>query len=251
MGRRLLVSAEVARRARIRLVSNSLEIYSFGGTLTGWARVDRPARAGAHESIQVSGDYLRVAPFVPGHRLRTYTQSIDVLVLPGGAAVSQLALRPGSMWDASGRPTAPEELEIALGPIQHMTVLDVVDATAQFDFTAQHRTGAHERWECAIRSDFQLVDHASVLPKLWTLRQAKHNAANDALGLYSATVGAFPMVFLDPATAAGFARWLGETHAIRVADLDIGWMAPENTTGIEAAPSRGFADLVVRQLGSD
>lgn len=251
VGRRILLSAEVAGHPRIRLLENSLQVYTFGGTLAGWAQVDRPAGAGARESIQVSGDYLRIAPFVPGQRLRTYTQSVDVVVLPGGEPASQLALRPGRMWDETGRPTAPAALEIALSPIQHMTVLEVVNASAQFDFTAQHRSGAHERWECAVQSDFQLVDHASVLPRLWILRPPRHRGGNGTLALYKPTTGAFPIIFLDPATAAGFARWLGETHASRIADLDIGWMAAKSATGFDAASGTDLSDLVVRQLGSD
>lgn len=251
VGRRLLLSVEVARLPNIRLVENSLEITTLGGTLAGWAQVDRPAGAGARESIQVSGGYLRLAPFVPGNTLRTYTQSIDVLVLPGGESVSQLALRPGRMWDQAGRPIPPAALQIRLDAIQHMTVLDVVNATAQLDFIAEHRSGAHEYWECAIQSDFQLVDHDSVLPRLWIVRHAKRGTPQDALALYKPTVGAFPLIFLDPATAGGFVRWLTETHTTRVAGFDIGWMAPQSPTGFQAAPDTGTSGLAVRQLGSD
>jgi hypothetical protein len=252
VGRRILLSAEVARTVpRVRLLENSLQLTTLGGTLVGWARLDRPAGAGAHQSIQVSGGYLRIAPFVPGRRLRTYTQSVDVLVLPGGEPASQLALRPGKMWDEAGRPTAPDALKVLLEPIQHMTVLDVVEARADLEFLAQHRSGAREYWECAIQSDFQLVDHDSVLPRLWTLRPAKRGAPHDALALYRPTVGAFPMLFLDPATAAGFMRWLAETHATGVAGYAIGWMAPEKAADFHAAPKTGLSDLAVKQLGSD
>jgi hypothetical protein len=249
VGRRLLLSARVDRAARVRLIENSLEIHSFGGTLAGWARV-HPARAERRESLQASGNELRLVPFLPGHALRSFTQAIDVLVLPGGEPASQLALRPGSLWDNAGHPTPPDALKIFLDPIQHMTVLDVVNATATFSFLAQHRAGAHEYWECAIHSDFQLVDHDSVLPRLWLLRHAKRGGRND-LALYKPTVGAFPLVFLDPATAGGFARWLGETHATGVAGFAIGWTAPDQPTGFQPGPSTGVSDLAVRQLGSD
>lgn len=252
VGRRVLLSAEVSRGLpRVRLLENSLQLTTLGGTLAGWARVDRPAQAGTRQSIQVSGGYLRIAPFLPGQKLRTYTQSVDVVVLPGGQSASQLALHPGKMWDEAGRPTAPDALKLLLEPIQHMSVLDVVDANATLEFRAQHRSGSREDWECAIQSDFQLVDHESVLPRLWTLWPAKGGASHDTLALYKPTVGAFAMVFLDPATAAGFVRWLTETHATGVAGYAIGWLAPNNATDFQAAPQTGVSDLAVKQLGSD
>lgn len=251
VGRRLLLSLEVAPLPHVRLIENSLDITTLGGTLAGWARVDRPAGAGARESIQVSGGYLRLAPFLPGHTLRTHTQTIDVLVLPGGEPASQLAILPGRMWDEAGRPTQPGALEIRLDPIQHMTVLDVVDATAQLDLIAQHRSGAHEYWECSIQSDFQLVDHDAVLPRLWTLRRAQRGAPNDTVALYKPVMGAFPLVFLDPVTAGGFGRWLSETHAARVGGFDIGWVASKDPTGFRAATDPGASNLAIRQLGSE
>jgi hypothetical protein len=132
-----------------------------------------------------------------------------------------------------------------------MTVLDVVNATAQLNLIAQHRSGAHEYWQCAIQSDFQLVDHDSALPRLWVVRHAKRGAPYDELALYKPTAGAFPLVFLDPATAGGFVRWLNETHPTRLAGFDIGWMAPNSPTGFQAAPDTGTSTLAVKQLGSD
>jgi|SRR6185437_11617658 len=251
VGRRLLLSVEVDRVPRVRLVENSLEINTFGGTLAGWARVRRPASAEKRESLQASGNYLRLAPFLPGHALQSHTQAIDVLVLPGGESASQLALRPGRMWDKAGNPTPPGALKITLDPIQHMSVLDVVNATATLDLLAQHRSGAHEYWECAIQSDFQLVDHDSVLPGLWLLRHAKRGGGRDELAFYKPTVGTLPLIFLDPATAGGFARWLIQTHATGIAGFVIGWTASDKTTGFQAAPRTGVSDLAVKQLGSD
>lgn len=251
VGRRLLLSVEAAPLGHLRLVRNALEITTLGGTLGGWARVDRPASAGERESIQVAGGYLRVAPFLPGRTLRSYTQAIDLLVLPGGKSVSELAALPGSLWDEAGAPIQPKLLRIRLEPIQHMSVLDVVDASAQLDLIAQHRSGAHELWECHIQSDFQLVDHDSVLPRLWTLRQATRGAPNRELALYTPAMGALPLLFLDPATAGAFARWLGQTHVSHVSGFDIGWIAPENPAGFQAALDPGASNLAIDQLGSE
>ncbi len=251
VGRRVLIAIEVPQGLpRVRLLANSLTIATFGGTLAGWARVVEPKGATGRESVQISGNLLRISPFLPGRKLGSYTQSVDVLVVPGGAPVSGLALHPGPMWDAAGRPTAPHDLAIVLAPIVHLKVLDVVAANARLDFTALHRSGAHERWECSVESDFELVDHRSGLPKLWVLRRMERIGAKyPMLALYNQSVGAFPAVFLDPAVAAGFARWLNETHAGQVGRYSIGLMSEANATGFQAASNEDFSELEVEQLG--
>jgi hypothetical protein len=251
LGRRVILSVEVpSGLPRVRLLANSLSIYTFGGILGGWARVVRPAGAGARESMQVSDDLLRVAPFITGPKLHTHTQTIDMLVVPGGAPAGAVALRPGPMWDDAGRPIAPDELKIVLDPILHMTVLDTVSATATFEFRVVHRSGAHELWECSARSNFQLVDHDSVLPNLWILQTREGIGRKPAtLALYDRSVGAFPIVLLDPATAAGFARWLSETRASRAGEYAIGTMTTANARAFQHLADDELAGLKVRQLG--
>lgn len=252
-GRRVLLAVEVSPGLpRLRLLSNSVEILTFGGTLAGWARVVAPAAAGGRESIQVSDGYLRIEPFIPGRRLGSHTQSIDVLLLPGGAPVGGLALRPGRMWDEAGSPTAPRDLTIRLVPILHLKVLDVMAATVQFDFTALHLSGAHEHWQCSTESDVQLLDHRSALPNLWVLRRvAPTGSGYPMLALYNPSVGAFPAAFLDPARAAGFARWLRETHAAQVGDYEIGLISKTNSTGFQTASKDDVGELEVAQFGAD
>ncbi len=250
VGRRILLSAEVSQTLpRIRLLENSLSIYTFGGTLAGWARIVQPVGATARESIQVSGGFLRIAPLLFGSKLETHTQTIDVVVVPGGAPASGLALHPGRMWDDAGRPTAPKELQIALDPILHMTVLETVTATAQLDFTVLRRSRTHDLWECSVQSQFQLVDHDSVLPDLWTLQELEGRGPSHELALYNPRVGAFPIVFRDPARAAGFARWLSETRATRVGEYEIGLVSATSATGFQPAGKENLATLTVRQLG--
>jgi hypothetical protein len=254
VGRRVLLSIEVPEEAlpRVRLLESSLALYTFGGTLAGWVRNVRPAAATGRQSLEVSGGYLRIAPFVPGSKLRTYAQTIDVLVVPGGAPVSGLALRPGAMWNRAGAPIAPRELQFALEPIEHMTALTVVDATAQFEFTALHIAPKPERFECAIKSDFRLVDHDAVRPALWTLQHPqRRGSAHGTIALYSPSVGAFPAVFLDPDTAAGFARWLRETGATRVGTYQLGMIAAEEATNFRPAGAQELAELMVERMGSD
>lgn len=253
VGRRILLSVEVPESVpRVRLLDSALTVFTYGGTLAGWARIVEPPGAGARESLQVSDGYLRLSPFLPGSHLHTGTQAIDVLVIPGGAPVSGLALRPGQMWNEAGRPIAPDDLEITLDPIEHMTAFTVVDATARFDFTVLERTRAPERWKCSVESHFQLVDHHSTLPNLWMLQhRARVGSKHDTLALYRPSVGTLPMVFLDLATAEGFAKWLSETHARRVGRYAIGVIAREKTTGFEPASDEDLGALAVVQYGSD
>lgn len=249
--RRVLLAIDIAKGLpRVRLLSNSLEMLTFGGTLVGWAKVSTPAVATDYQSIQVSDGLLRIAPFFPGDRLGSYTEAVDLVIAPGGAPAAGVALRPGRMWDDSGRPTAPHDLRLVLAPILHLKVQDVVAATVQLDFAAIHRSRPHERWQCSIESEFQLVDHRSALPDLWVLQPAESvGSKNPVLALYSPSIGAFPAVFLSPAVAAGFARWLSETHATRVGEYEIGLTSKTNATRFQAKANNQFGEVVVQQFG--
>jgi hypothetical protein len=87
---------------------------------------------------------------------------------------------------------------------------------------------------------------------LWILRDSERvGPSHGTLGLYKQSVGAFPAMFLDPATAAGFAKWLSETHATRVGEYQIGWVAPEEATAFQPTDDPGLAALVVKQWGSE
>jgi hypothetical protein len=209
-----------------------------------------PATAIGHQSIQVSDGLLRIAPFLPGERLGAYTEAVDLAVIPGGASAAGLALRPGPMWSDSGRPTAPDNLRVVLVPILHLKVQDVVAATVQLDFTALYRSRFHERWQCSIQSDFQLVDHRSALPNLWVLQPAQAKGpASPVVALYSRSIGAFPAVFLNPAAAAGFARWLRETHAARIGGYEIGLASQSTATGFKPQSNDNPDEFVVQQFG--
>lgn len=154
------------------------------------------------------------------------------------------------MWDDSGRPTAPPDLRVFLAPILHLKVQDVVRATAQLDFTVLHASRPHERWQCSIESDFQLVDHRAALPDLWVLQpEGDIGSKHPVLALYSRNSGAFPAVFLNPATAASFARWLSETRASRVGGYEIGLTSSMDATGFKATSNGDFGELAVQQFG--
>jgi hypothetical protein len=251
VGRRVLLALDVSPGvSRIRILSSSIEMLTFGGTLAGWARVVAPAAATGQQSIQAADGFLRIAPFLPGKRLAPYTETVDVVVVPGGARVAGLALHPGRMWDAAGRATQPKDLAVALVPILHLKVLDVVTATARLEFTAVPRSHRHERWQCSIESDFELVDHRAALPNLWVLQPAERIGSNQpVLALYNARVGAIAAVFRDPATASGFARWLRETHARRIGKYDVGFTSKTIAAGFQPASGEGPGELSVQELG--
>lgn len=251
VGRRVLVAVDVSRgMPRVQLLSSSIEVLTFGGTLAGWARVVTPKTAIGDQSIQVSDGLLRITPFLPGEKLGAYSEAVDLVVVPGGAAAAGVALRPGPMWHDSGRPMAPQDLKIALVPILHLRVQDVVAGTVQLDFTALHRARSQERWQCSIQSDFQLVDHRSALPDLWVLQTAKNTGAKyPVLALYRQSIGAFPAVFMNAGAAAGFARWLRETHASRIGGYEIGLTSNSTASGFKAQSNDDSDEFVVQQFG--
>jgi hypothetical protein len=152
------------------------------------------------------------------------------------------------MWDESGQAISPAQLTITFRSLSHMTVLDTVQATVQLDFTGRYRSS--NPWRCTVQSKFQLVDHGSVLPDLWVLRQFDPIGKKwRTLALYSPTVGVFSAVFVDPATAAGFARWLRDTRARRVASYELGSVATDDASDFLASPA-GESKIEVRQFGA-
>lgn len=223
-GRRLMLAVRISAPVpRMRLLSNSLELLTYGGTLGGWARLSAPAGAAARQSLAIQGGWLQIAPFVPGAQLHSRTEVVDLLVVPGGGPRAALAVRPGPLWDARGRPLAPRSLRLRFAPELHMTRLHSVDATATFRFTALHLSAAHERWHCSIAENFTLVDHDARLAALWVLRfEPENGAAPQTLALYSARRGAFQAIFRNPQTARAFAQWLSQRHARHAGPYDLG-----------------------------
>jgi len=82
------------------------------------------------------------------------------------------------------------------------------------------------------------------------LQASRRRGPAGRLVFYNPGVGAFPVVFGNPAVAAGFAKWLRETHATRVGKYAIGLMAAVNATGFQPVHKNDTTTLAVRQLGS-
>jgi hypothetical protein len=250
-GRRVTIALETSPDLPdVRLLWNAITLTTYGGTLGGWAQRVEPPDAARDVSLALTTGTLRLAPFIQSKVLRPHTESIDVLVVPGGAPGGDLAVRPGELWDAMGVPVPPRALGITFTSIRHMRVLEHVDASVEFEFVARRRFGPHKRWECAVEKKFQLVDHNSVLPDLWTLRYLQRDGSRrETLALYAPSVGSFRVIFLDPATAAGFGRWLGETRAHEVGSYAVGFLAPDSPTGLAPATDEELQELAVSQFG--
>jgi len=250
-GRRVLLAVQVGESVpSVQLLSNSLSLLTYGGVLAGWAQIESPASS-ASEGIQAQGGWLHIAPFISGSRLHARTQAVDLLVIPGGHPVAGLALQPGPMWRPDGEPVPPHQLRIRPVPEFHMTRFNEVDATATLRFGARHLTGAHERWQCEVATNFALVDHSAELPDLWILRGAgSHASQRKTLALYSRHMGTFAAVFLDPQTARSFALWVVATHATRAGQFALRLIgSPPHSAVTPLSPGTAEA-LAVAQWGS-
>jgi hypothetical protein len=237
----------------VRLLGNSLSILTYGGVLAGWARVVDPPMAADSESIAAQGGWLQIAPFISGSRLHAQTQTVDLLVIPGGQPIAGLALQPGPMWRRDGAPMPPDRIRFRLVPEFHMTQLHAVDATATFRFAARHLTGAHEHWECSIPTNFTLVNRESGLPSLWVLRTTGSHApagAGRVLALYSRRIGVFKAAFLNPDSARNFALWESETHATRTGGFALGFIGQSSHTPFTPISAAASHMLAVAQWGA-
>jgi len=221
VGRRVTVSvAPAAAASALRVGSSTLTLATLGGTLAGWA-VSRPAG----RAIDIIPGRLRVHPYLTSSRLRPQTSTLDVLVIPGGVPVDEMAVTVPALWDPDRRPLAPEALQVSLTAVQHLTVFDAVDANITLEVTVAR--SPHQWWTCSTSSRFELVDHDSELPALWDLHTARQPGHPESwLALYSAATGPLRMIFTSPAAAHAFAQWVLETGATRAGRYGLGLLQP-------------------------
>ena len=251
-GLRVLLAVRIAGPLpSVRLLGNSISILTYGGVLAGWARIISPPRAADSESIAVQGGWLQIAPFISGPRVHAQTQTVDLLVIPGGHPIAGLAVQPGPMWQRDGAPMPPRRMRFRLIPDFHMTQLHAVDATATFRFAAHHLTGAHEHCECSIPTNFTLVNRESGLPSLWVLRATgPHTPAGQVLALYSRRIGVFKAAFLNPDTARGFALWESQTHSTRAGGFALGLLGSSPHARFKPFSTATNIALAVAQWGT-
>ena len=248
--RRLLLAVHVARSApRVQLLANSLDLLTYGGTLTGWARVVQPRDAERHESLAVDGGWLGISPFLAGAHLHSRTEALDVRIVPGGHPRAILVVRPSVLWSHEGRPRPARDVALHFRTVSHMTRLHAVDATATFRFRVQHLGGAHERWNCSSNRNFTLVTREQALPDLWVLRgRPTAHAPAETLAVSDPRRGEFPLVFPDPQSARAFARWVHHRHPRHVGQDVLGVISTSDRFG--ALSQRFAVHFLARQWGT-
>jgi hypothetical protein len=240
-GRRVVISVSPGPAAGLHLVSNTITITTFGGTLEGmadasdytdattnrahgWPRI-RPISD--ERAIEVTPGRLRIAPFVVGDTLRPQTLSMDLLVTPGGSPLDEMVVATEALWDSQLHPLSPDRVAISLVPLRHFTMYDQVEATLSLDFAASRSRNAREQWTCSAQSRFTLVDRNATAPNLWDLRKsAEYGRSEWWLALFFREAGPFRAIFTSPADASGFAAWLRQTHAVHVGGYEVGMFRP-------------------------
>jgi hypothetical protein len=229
LGRRLTISVSSEGGLRgVRTLSNTLTITPLGGSFLGWARTSNGSRA----SLEVIPGRIRVTPFLQNGNLQPQTSWLDVLVMPGGIPVDEMAIHAEQLWNADGHPVEPGRVQIKLTPIEHLSILDVVEANIDLDYRVER---SHREWQCAAHSNLTLVDHEAVRPALWDLgtpTPESHGKRAWWLALVSSNTGPFRVIFTNLAEAHGFATWLLQTRATRVGQYDLALVQP-NPSGAQ------------------
>jgi hypothetical protein len=212
-----------AAAAGLHLVSNTITITTFGGTLEGMVDANDDARA-----IEVTPGRLRITPFIVGTTLRPQTFSMDLLVTPGGSPMDEMVIATEALWDSQLHPLSAERVAISLAPLRHFTMYDQVEAALSLDFAVSRARAARQPWTCSAESRFTLVDRTATAPNLWDLRTSgEYGPTEWWLALFSGRAGAFRPIFTSPADAGGFASWLRQTHARHVGEYDVGMFRPD------------------------
>ncbi len=213
LGRRIILAVTVGDRARgLRLFSSSLSISTVGGTFAGWAELERDARPG--RALDLLPGRIRIRPFLGA--LQAQTTSLDALLIPGGVAVDEMTVSMPALWTEDQRPIEPQALQPTFNPARHFTAFDAVSATITLELVLGKSS---HRWTCSFDTEVRLTGREETLPPLWGLtRIARGGPPKLWIALYERSKGPIRAVFNDPASAQGFARWLGETAATRAGD---------------------------------
>ncbi len=226
VGRRLLVSVSPTGAARgLRILSSALTATTFGGTFEGWAAIEPN---GTGRALDVSPGRLRLEPFLSGSTLQPQSISLDLLVVPGAVSIDEMALSALQLWSQDRQPISAEAVQISLTRLRHFSVYDSVEATIKLEFVASVSRFATDRWQCSVENHVTLVDRAAVTPPLWDLRKTVDRGRSEFwLALFDRGTGPFRAIFMSPADATGFARWLRQTHSTRVGPYQLGMFRPE------------------------
>ncbi len=220
VGRRILLSAALGNSVRgLHVFSSSLSITTVGGTFAGWAALESNARRG--RSVEIIPGRIRIRPFLTAPR--SQTTALDVLLIPGGVAVDEMTVSVPGLWNEDQQPVDPQQLQPTLNPVRHFTTFDSVSATITLDLVLGDSRASQHPWSCSFESAVPLVSRDETLPPLWGLTRITRGAKPKSwIALYERSKGPIRVLFDDPASARGFARWLGETAASRAGEYELG-----------------------------
>lgn len=190
----------------------------------GWDHFERidPAQPSQETSTVISSPgQLKITRVTKAHADLVGTQSIDLLIMPGGIAVDDTVVRFAALWTDQGTPLPSDHISPQFVPLRHPPALDVVEATLELTFIVRVAETKDE-WVCAIDARVILVDRESLRQPLWDLGIASANAVRkDRLALFDPSLGAVRLIFDHPASAHAFASWMRATGATRIGDYSL------------------------------
>jgi len=278
LARRLLIASSPAGAAAgIPIAASTLTITVVGGTFggsvststgspdgPGAARLAAPRELSTNRALEIIPGQLRIAPFFTSPRLGAQTLALDVTVVPGGIPRPKAITSLSRLWTPSGQPVAPADAGVTVTTGQHLTIFSAVEAQVQLDVDGVDRSDPRLPWRCSYEAHFTLLDHAAVLPSLWTLQLFAPGRPPRALALLTPATGPFRAIFSDAAAAQAFATWLRATSATRAGGYQLGlFEAGEGTQEspipddrdiahtFRTATSEELGMLAVRRLGED
>ncbi|WP_129774502.1 hypothetical protein [Peristeroidobacter soli] len=220
LARRLLISVTPSGlHAKDRIVWSTLSVATFGGTFLGWDHFELAApeqRTQETSTVVASPGQLKITRVAKGRADLAGSQSIDLVIMPGGVAVDDTVVHFSALWTDNGMPLTSDHVAPQLIPLRHPPGLDVVEATLELSFVVRVADTGDE-WVCGSQARVTLIDRDSLRQPLWDLGLASANAIrNERLALFDPTLGAVRLVFDSPAGAHSFASWMRATGATRV-----------------------------------
>jgi hypothetical protein len=245
--RRISIAVKPPRAAAsVRLLSSTLSINILGGNFRDWTApadqfadtgIDskvapahsRPRTVSSTQAFEATPGRVRVSPYLSGNKLHAQTQAIDVVILPGGAAVDQPVVVTPSLWDSDKRPTAPAQLNIDLSSLRLSSIYETVEATIDLDYEISSPNGS-VAWSCSATSHEVLVDQDAIRPALWDIGVPSKLGASRRrwLALYSPAIGAVRAVFTTPEAARAFIAWLQQVGGAAAGKYTLGLFTPAN-----------------------
>jgi hypothetical protein len=229
LARRVLVSIEPTPEiAGSKLLSSSLSIAVFGGTLRSWIDGSgSPART-EPRAIEIDRSTYHVNPFLTERSVGPQSRSVDLVVMPGGEPLDSLQVSVGSLWNADHSPVKPEAVGLTVEPIRYPTTYSRVDANVTVEIVGlpagSHRTG----WKCSVERRATLVDREAVRPPSWDIGMPDPEGGRRKRWLVfnSNASGPFRVIFASPRVADNFLAWLRKVQVAHLGQYDLGVFRP-------------------------